>query len=72
MGNIGIVQQSFGGNAANVQTHPTKPLFINESAEGVRQITETIFFDKSVSLFAGDFGRDENGLEQRLDVRIGG
>ena len=46
-----------------------KPLFINESAEGVRQITETIFFEKSVSLFAGDFGRSEDGREIGREIR---
>ena len=46
-----------------------KPLFINESAEGVRQITETIFFEKSVSLFAGDFGRSEDGRDIGREIR---
>lgn len=46
-----------------------KPLFINESAEGVRQITETIFFEKSAALFVGDFGRSEDGREIGREIR---
>ena len=46
-----------------------KPLFINESADGLRQITETIFFEKSVSLFTGDFGRSEDGREIGREIR---
>ena len=34
-----------------------KPLYINDSKQGTEQITETIFWERSVSLFTFDFGR---------------
>ena len=34
-----------------------KPLYINEKKEGLEKITETIFWQRSVSLFELDFGR---------------
>ena len=34
-----------------------KPLYINEQRQGVEKLTETIFWDRSVSLFKLDFGR---------------
>lgn len=34
-----------------------KPLYINHKAQGTAQITETIFWERSVSLFALEFGR---------------
>ena len=34
-----------------------KPLYINEKKQGVEKFTETIFWDRSVSLFELDFGR---------------
>ena len=46
-----------------------KPLFINESAQGIGQLTETIFYDKSVALFSGDFGRSEDGREIGREIR---
>ena len=34
-----------------------KPLYINSKAQGTEQITETIFWERSVTLFALRFGR---------------
>ncbi len=34
-----------------------KPLYVNPQRSGVQQFTDTIFWDRSVSLFALDFGR---------------
>ena len=34
-----------------------KPLYVNEKRQGVEKLTETIFWDRSVSLFKLDFGR---------------
>src|SRR5437773_4585038 len=34
-----------------------KPLYLNEKKEGIEKITETIFWDRSVSLFTLHFGR---------------
>lgn len=45
-----------------------KPLFINSEAGGVTQLTDTIFFNKSVRLFAFDFGRSESGRDITTDV----
>ncbi|MBU3667778.1 MAG: ABC transporter permease [Rhodocyclaceae bacterium] len=46
-----------------------KPLFINDAAAGVQQVTDTIFFDKSMRLFAGEFGRSEDGREISQEIR---
>ena len=46
-----------------------KPLFVNESAEGMRQLTETVFYEKSVTLFAGEFGRGEDGRAIGPEIR---
>ena len=46
-----------------------KPLFVNESAEGMGKVTETIFYKKSVTLFAGEFGRSEDGREIGQEIR---
>lgn len=34
-----------------------KPLYVNEQKQGTEKITETIFWERSVSLFTLDFGR---------------
>lgn len=44
------------------------PLFVNADAEGLGGLTETIFFTKSVRLFAWDFGRSESGRDITTDV----
>lgn len=43
------------------------PLFYNE-ADGKNPITDTIFFEKSVKLFAFDFGRSDAGRVIGLDI----
>jgi len=45
-----------------------KPLFVNAQAQGVASLTDTIFFTKSVRLFAFDFGRSESGRDITTDV----
>jgi peptide/nickel transport system permease protein len=45
-----------------------KPLFVNDEASGLGSVTETIFFAKSVRLFAFDFGRSESGRDITTDV----
>ena len=37
-----------------------KPLYINPAKQGAEQITETIFYERSVSLFAMNFGRADS------------
>ena len=45
-----------------------KPLFVNSEADGLASVTDTIFFNKSVRLFAFDFGRSESGRGITTDV----
>lgn len=45
-----------------------KPLFLNAGAGGLDTVTDTIFFNKSVRLFAFDFGRSESGRDITSDV----
>ena len=45
-----------------------RPLFINAEASGTATLTDTIFFNKSVKLFAFDFGRSESGRDITTDV----
>jgi peptide/nickel transport system permease protein len=45
-----------------------KPLFINEAASGTALLTETIFFSKSARMFAGDFGRAEDGRDIAREI----
>lgn len=44
------------------------PLFVNEEAGGLATVTETIFYTKSLRLFAFDFGRSESGRDITTDV----
>jgi len=44
------------------------PLFYNREANGAAALTQTIFFTKSVKLFAFDFGRSESGRDISTDV----
>jgi peptide/nickel transport system permease protein len=46
-----------------------KPLVFNERAEGVEKVTETIFFDKSIRMFAFDFGRAEDGRDIANEIK---
>ena len=50
-----------------------KPLFINEAASGGAVVTDTIFFSKSARMFAGDFGRAEDGrdISREIASRMG-
>ncbi len=46
-----------------------KPLLVNADATGLEKVTDTIFFDKSLALFAFDFGRADDGRDIGLDIR---
>jgi peptide/nickel transport system permease protein len=50
-----------------------KPLFVNAEAQGVSKVTDTILFSKSVRMFAGDFGRAEDGrdIAREITSRMG-
>jgi len=46
-----------------------KPLLFNAVADGSKQFTDTIFFKHSLSLFALEFGRSDNGRNIGYDIR---
>ena len=46
-----------------------KPLLWNASADGVQRLSETIFFEKSLRLFALDFGAAEDGRDIAGEIR---
>ena len=46
-----------------------KPLLYNPREEGMARITDTIFFEKSVRLFAFQFGRSDAGRDIAQDIR---
>ena len=45
-----------------------KPLFLNEKMSGFERVTETVFFDKSVKLFAFKFGESDQGRNIGYDI----
>jgi|SRR3990172_1305236 len=45
-----------------------KPLIINPSGPGLEKFTGTIFYEKSVALFAFKFGRADDGRDIGLDI----
>mgnify|MGYP001556955416 FL=1 len=46
-----------------------KPVLVNSAASGTGRLTETIFFEKSVRLFAFDFGHADDGRDISHDIR---
>ena len=46
-----------------------KPLLWNASADGAQRLTATIFFEKSLRLFAFDFGAAEDGRDIAGEIR---
>jgi peptide/nickel transport system permease protein len=50
-----------------------RPLIWNAQAGGADRLTATIFFDKSVRMFAGDFGRADDGrdIAREISLRMG-
>ena len=45
-----------------------KPLLVNPSASGVARVTDTIFFERSVQLFAFNFGASDTGRDIARDI----
>lgn len=45
-----------------------KPLLINSAASGLATVTDTVFFQKSARMFAGDFGRAEDGRDIAREI----
>ena len=50
-----------------------KPMLINTQAEGIKKYTDTIFIDRSVKLFAFDFGASDAGRDIGYEIsqRVG-
>lgn len=46
-----------------------KPLLFNTAANGTGQLTDTVFYEKSVRLFALDFGEADDGRAIGQDIR---
>ena len=46
-----------------------KPLLVNSKEAGLRMLTETIFFEKSVAMFAFDFGRADDGRDISQEIK---
>ena len=46
-----------------------RPLLFNAEAEGLGALTDTIFFQKSVKLFAFNFGTSDSGRDIGYDIR---
>jgi peptide/nickel transport system permease protein len=47
-----------------------KPLLWNAAAPGEGRLTETVFYQKSVRMFAGDFGRADDGRDIAREIRM--
>ncbi len=45
-----------------------KPMFVNSQAQGVKKLTDTVFFQKSVSLFYFEFGASDDGRDIGLEI----
>jgi peptide/nickel transport system permease protein len=45
-----------------------KPMLWNDSASGIERVTDTIFYNKSVRLFAFDFGNADDGRDIRHEI----
>ncbi|MEP7371589.1 MAG: ABC transporter permease [Nitrosospira sp.] len=46
-----------------------KPLMFNDTGEGAAKFTRTIFFEKSVAMFAFDFGRADDGRDIAHEIK---
>ncbi|HUL40866.1 MAG TPA: ABC transporter permease [Burkholderiales bacterium] len=46
-----------------------KPLLYNANAQGISRFTDTIFFGKSVKMFAFDFGLSDDGRDIAYEIR---
>jgi len=45
-----------------------KPILVNQEADGIKKLTNTIFFENSVKLFVFDFGRSDSGRDIGYDI----
>jgi peptide/nickel transport system permease protein len=46
-----------------------KPLFLNREQSGLQSITDTLFVDRSLKLFAFDFGKADDGRDIARDIQ---
>ena len=46
-----------------------RPLYFNDRASGMQKLTDTVFFDSSVRMFAFDFGRADSGRDIASEVK---
>jgi len=46
-----------------------RPLYFNAKAEGLRSVTDTVFFDSSARMFAFDFGPADSGRDIASEIR---
>lgn len=46
-----------------------KPLIYHDAAPGIQKLTDTIFFEKSLAMFAFDFGRADDGRDIALEIQ---
>lgn len=46
-----------------------QPLLFNAGARGLGKVTHTVFFQRSIKLFAFDFGRSDGGRDIGYDIR---
>ncbi|MDT8363393.1 MAG: ABC transporter permease [Nitrosomonas sp.] len=46
-----------------------KPLLYHDAAPGIQKVTDTIFFEKSLAMFAFDFGRADDGRDIALEIK---
>jgi len=46
-----------------------KPLLFNAAADGADKLTDTIFFEKSLKMFAFDFGRADDGRDIATEIK---
>lgn len=47
-----------------------RPLFVNAAASGAGKLTETVFFEKSVAMFAFDFGAADDGRDIGAEIKM--
>jgi len=46
-----------------------KPLLYNSTVQGMQKITNTIFFEKSIAMFAFEFGRADDGRNIAREIK---
>jgi peptide/nickel transport system permease protein len=46
-----------------------RPLFLNESKDGIEKFTDTLFFQESLKLFLFDFGKSDSNRDIKEDIK---